>query len=51
MTPAVFHELKAKGEVIESSPLSDELRPVAEAIMRAAQPRYDHPFKVSLFLR
>jgi beta-barrel assembly-enhancing protease len=42
---AVYDELKAKGEIVESSPLYDNLRPVAEAISRAAQPRYDHPFK------
>ena len=44
----VFNELKAKGEIIESSPLYDPLRPVAEAITRAAQPRYNHPFKFYL---
>src|SRR5262249_25116979 len=44
----VFNELKAKGEIIESSPLYDVLMPVIEPIMRAAQPRYPHPFKVYL---
>jgi predicted Zn-dependent protease len=44
----VFNELRAKGEIIESSPLYDPLRPVAEAITRAAQPRYNHPFKFYL---
>jgi predicted Zn-dependent protease len=44
----VFNELKAKGEIIESSPLYDPLKPVAEAITRAAQPRYNHPFKFYL---
>jgi predicted Zn-dependent protease len=44
----VFNELKAKGEIVESSPLYDSLRPVAEAITRAAQPRYNHPFKFYL---
>ena len=44
----VFNELKAKGEIIESSPLYDPLRPVAEAITQAAQPRYNHPFKFYL---
>ena len=43
-----FAELKAKGEIIESSPLYDQLKPIAEAIGRAAQPRYDHPFKFYL---
>jgi predicted Zn-dependent protease len=42
---AVYDELKAKGEIVESSPLYDSLRPMAEAISRVAQPRYDHPFK------
>ncbi len=42
----VFNELKAKGEIIESSPLYDALMPVIKPIMQAAQPRYDHPFHV-----
>jgi len=42
----VFNELKAKGEIVESSPLYDSLMPVIEPIMKAAQPRYDHPFHV-----
>jgi len=44
----VFNELKAKVEIVESSPLYDALLPVIEPIMRTAQPRYDHPFKVYL---
>lgn len=44
----VFNELKAKGEIIESSPLYDTLRPIADAITRSAQPRYNHPFKFYL---
>ena len=44
----VFNELKAKGEIIESSPLYDQLRPIADAITRAAQPQYNHPFKFYL---
>jgi len=44
----VFNELKAKGEIIESSPLYDHLKPIADAITRAAQPRYNHPFKFFL---
>lgn len=44
----VFNELKAKGEIIESSPLYDQLKPFADAITRAAQPRYNHPFKFYL---
>jgi len=45
---SVFDELKAKGEIIEASPLYDVLLPVIEPIMRTAQPQYDHPFKVYL---
>jgi len=44
----VFNELKARAEIIESSPLYDQLRPIAEAITRSAQPRYNHPFKFYL---
>ena len=42
----VFEELKAKGEIVESSPLYDALLPVIDPILHTAQPRYDHPFKV-----
>src|SRR6478752_9473942 len=42
---AVYNQLRDKGETIESSPLYDSLRPIAEAISRVAQPRYDHPLK------
>ncbi|HKW41568.1 MAG TPA: M48 family metallopeptidase [Gemmatimonadales bacterium] len=45
---ATFDELKARGEIIESSPLYDALLPVINPIMQAAQPRYNHPFKVYL---
>ncbi len=45
MGQQVFDDLKAKGEIIESSPLYDTLRPIADAIARAAQPQYNHPFK------
>ncbi len=48
MGQEIFNELKAKGEIIESSPLYDTLRPIADAITRAAQPRYNHPFKFYL---
>ena len=44
----VFNELKAKGEIIGSSPLYDSLTPIADAITRAAQPLYKHPFKFYL---
>src|SRR5215510_4543938 len=43
-----FDELKAKGEIIASSPLYDSLRPIADAITRTAQPRYNHPMKFYL---
>jgi predicted Zn-dependent protease len=45
---AVYKQLRDKGEIIESSPLYDSLKPVAEAIARVAQPRYPHPFKFFL---
>ena len=45
MGQEVFNQLKAKGEIVESSPLYDQLKPIAESITRAAQPRYNHPFK------
>jgi predicted Zn-dependent protease len=45
---AVYKQLRDKGEIIESSPLYDSLKPVAEAITRVAQPRYPHPFKFFL---
>jgi predicted Zn-dependent protease len=38
----------AKGEIVESSPLYEQLRPIADAITRAAQPQYNHPFKFYL---
>jgi len=42
---AVYNQLKEKGEIVESSTLYDSLRPIAEAISKEAQPRYNHPFK------
>jgi predicted Zn-dependent protease len=48
MGQEVFNALKAQGEIVESSPLYNTLRPAAEAITRAAQPRYNHPFKFYL---
>ena len=42
---AVYNQLKEKGEIVESSPLYDTLRPIAEAISKEAQSRYNHPFK------
>ena len=48
MGQEVFNELKAKGEIIESSPLYDQLRPISDEITRAAQPQYEHPFRFYL---
>src|SRR5271157_5699035 len=48
MGQEVFEELKSTGEIVESSPLYDQLQPIADAITRAAQPRYNHPFKFYL---
>ena len=45
---AVYDELRNKGEIIESSPLYEALKPITEAISRRAQPRYNHPFKFFL---
>jgi len=45
---AVYKQLRTKGEIVESSPLYDTLKPVAEAIARVAQPHYPHPFKFFL---
>ena len=48
MGQEVFEQLKAKGEVIESSPLYDVLKPITDSIAQSAQPRYNHPFKFYL---
>jgi predicted Zn-dependent protease len=48
MGQEVFDQLKAKGEIIGSSPLYDQLKPIADSITQAAQPRYNHPFKFYL---
>ena len=44
----VFDELRAKGEIVAASPLYDQLEPIAAAVTRTAQPRYNHPFKFYL---
>ena len=44
----VYKQLRERREIVESSPLYDSLKPVAEAIARVAQPRYPHPFKFFL---
>jgi beta-barrel assembly-enhancing protease len=43
-----YNELKMRAEIIEASPLYDQLKPIADAITKAAQPRYNHPFKFYL---
>jgi predicted Zn-dependent protease len=48
MGQEIFDRLKGNGEIVESSPLYEPLRPIAEAITRAAQPQYRHPFKFYL---
>ena len=45
---AMYQELRNKGEIVETSPLYETLKPVAEAISRAAQSKYPHPFKFYL---
>ncbi len=44
----VYQELRVKGEIIESSPHYDSLKPIADAISRVAQAQYPHPFKFFL---
>jgi predicted Zn-dependent protease len=44
----VFNELKSQGAIIESSPLYGPIKPVTEAIIRVAQPQYNHPFQFYL---
>jgi len=48
MGQEVFNQLKAKGEIVQSSPLYDHLRPIADVITRVAQPQYNHPFRFYL---
>src|SRR5215472_4715306 len=43
-----FNELKAKREIIDSSPLYESLKPLASDIARAAQSRYGLPIKFYL---
>jgi predicted Zn-dependent protease len=44
---ATYDQLRARAEIIQSSPLYDSLKPLAE-ITRVAQSRYPHPFKFYL---
>jgi beta-barrel assembly-enhancing protease len=43
MGTELFNELKAKGEIVASSPLYDRLRPLASAITKVVQPGYPYP--------
>jgi predicted Zn-dependent protease len=43
-----FNQLKAKREIITTSPLYDPLKPLTSDIARAAQPRYGLPIKFYL---
>jgi beta-barrel assembly-enhancing protease len=45
---AMYDQLRGKVEIIESSPLYDSLKPIADSISRVAQSRYPHPFKFYL---
>ena len=42
---AMYDQLRAKAEIVESSPLYDSLKPIADSISRVSQSRYPHPFK------
>ena len=44
----VYNELKAKGEIVASSPLYEPLAPIVAAVTRTAQPHYNHAFKFYL---
>jgi beta-barrel assembly-enhancing protease len=43
-----YKDLRDKGEIVASSPLYDQLNPIADSISRVAQSRYPHPFKFFL---
>jgi len=45
---ATYDQLRARAEIIQSSPLYDNLKPIADAISKVAQSRYPHPFKFFL---
>ena len=42
---AMYDQLRGKAEIVQSSPLYDSLKPIADAISRVAQSRYPHPLK------
>jgi len=48
MGDEVYQELKGKGVIVARSPLYQQLEPIAARITRAAQPRYEHPFRFYL---
>ncbi len=39
----LFAQLKSQGEIVQSSPLYDTLRPIAAAITKVVQPQYQYP--------
>ena len=45
---ATYDQLRARAEIIQSSPLYDSLKPIADAISKVAQSRYPHPFRFYL---
>jgi len=45
---ATYDQLRARAEIIQSSPLYENLKPIADSIARVAQSRYPHPFKFYL---
>ena len=45
---AAYEELRDNGEIIDYSSLYESVRSVTEAVSRAAQPHYPHPFKFIL---
>jgi len=42
---ATYDQLLARAEIVQSTPLYESLKPLADAISRVAQSRYPHPFK------
>ncbi len=45
---ATYDQLRKRAGIIQSSPLYDNLKPIADAIAKVAQSRYPHPFKFYL---
>src|SRR4029077_6660883 len=44
----MYNELRDKGEIVESSPLYETLKPIADSISRVAESRYSDPLKFYL---